>query len=144
MTANPVTHQYWAKLNIWMHKEVYDHGYQAGQQGHGFFSGQAAGSSQQAWGILTFPIVLPWSLAELQKHCLDSLTPHPCSPLCRLRLWCARGTGISQKAKLAPQRRNEVPCVRQILGCRVAPKWESGISRVKHGTCLCKCSQWQG
>lgn len=42
MTANPVIHQYWAKLNIQVHKDLYDHGDQAGQQeaGHGSSPGE--------------------------------------------------------------------------------------------------------
>lgn len=78
MTANPVIHQQWAKLNIWMHRDIRDHGCQAGWQkaGQGLFSGRAAGSSQQARGTWTSLTGQSSFIAELQKHYLDVLMDH--------------------------------------------------------------------
>lgn len=43
------------------------------EAGHGFFYGQGVWGSQQAWGVLTSPTVLPSFNAELDKQCLDLL-----------------------------------------------------------------------
>lgn len=52
-TASPGPPQLWAKLPVWMHKDLCEHGCQAGQQraGQGLFSGRGASEVRE----LDFP-----------------------------------------------------------------------------------------
>lgn len=43
------------------------------EAGHGFFYEQGVWGSQQAWGVLTSPTILPSFIAELDKQHLDLL-----------------------------------------------------------------------